>query len=117
MSPLFIQHRAPYHGHLALEMLDALLVSAAFGQQPTVLFQGDGLWQLVGPQEPSGLGVKSLAAQLEALPLYDVESILVDEDSLTERGLCAGQLSLPVRVVSRRELRQLLMTHFPVLRF
>ncbi len=40
-----------------------------------------------------------------------------DEDSLMERGLCTEQLSLPVRVVSRRELRQLLMTHFPVLRF
>ena len=116
-SPLFIQHRAPFDGHAAAELLDALLVSAAFGQNPTVLFHGDGVWQLIGPQEPAALGCKSLVAQLEALPLYDVENILVEQESLDSRGLSAAQLALPVRAVSRSELPSLLAEHSPVLRF
>ena len=33
-APLFIQHQAPYAGYNAQETLDALLVMAAFGQNP-----------------------------------------------------------------------------------
>lgn len=115
--PLFIQHRAPFDGHGAAELLDALLVSAAFGQNPAVLFLGDGVWQLLGPQQPAALGCKSLAAQLEALPLYDVTGLLVEEESLRARGLEAAQLVLPVRTVPRAALRELLATHHPVVRF
>ena len=116
-TPLFIQHRAPYDGHSATELLDALLVSAAFGQNPVVLFQGEGVWQLLPDQAPQALGAKSLSAQLGALPLYDVETILVEQESLESRGLSAEQLVIPVSVIPRREIRQLLEDHFPVLRF
>ena len=116
-SPLFIQHRAPYDGHAALEMLDALLVSAAFGQNPAVLFQGDGIWQLLPAQSPLALGCKSLVAQMETLPLYDVETILVEQESLESRGLTADQLALHVTVLSQLEIRRLLETHYPILRF
>lgn len=117
MSPLFIQHRAPYDGHQATELLDALLVSAAFGLNPTVLFMGDGVWQLLGPQQPDAYGGKSLAAQLEALPLYDVDNILVEQESLEVRHIDPEALILPVRLVPRRALAELLSTHAPVVRF
>ncbi len=81
-KPLFIQHRAPYQGYSALETLDALLVAAAFGQNPSVLFQGDGVWQLLPSQEAQLMARASVVAQLEALPLYDVDDIYVDEESL-----------------------------------
>ncbi|HEX5276327.1 MAG TPA: sulfurtransferase complex subunit TusC [Fluviicoccus sp.] len=116
-TPLYIQHRAPYEGHAALEMLDALLVSAAFGQNPAVLFQGDGVWQLLPQQFPQALGRKSLAAQLEALPLYDVENIFVEQESLECRGLGVDQLVLPVTVLPRDALRRLFRNHFPIMRF
>lgn len=116
-TPLYIQHRAPYDGHAAAELLDALLVSAAFGQNPTVLFHGEGVWQLLANQTPHVYGAKSLIAQLEALPLYDVENILVERESLESRQLKADDLALPVRIIAREEIRQLIATHFPILRF
>lgn len=117
MTPLFIQHQAPGDGAGPVETLDALLVQAAFGLDPAVLFIDDGVWQLVGPQAPQALGGKSMAAQLEALPLYDVNTILVESESLAERRLTPEQLVLPVRLVERQALAALFNAHQPVLRF
>lgn len=116
-KPLFIQHRAPYQGYGALETLDALLVVAAFGQNPSVLFQGDGVWQLLKAQEPQMMGRNSLVAQLEALPLYEVEDIYVDEDSLTARGLTITQLALPVSVIKKNDMAAFIAQHAPLIRF
>ena len=116
-KPLFIQHRAPYQGYGALETLDALLVAAAFGQNPSVLFQGDGVWQLLQPQQPQLIGRTSVAAQLEALPLYDVNDVYVDEDSLTARGLNVTQLTLSVTLVKPRDMAAFIAQHSPIIRF
>jgi tRNA 2-thiouridine synthesizing protein C len=91
---LFIQHRPPYSDDSAAEMLDALLVAAAFGQQVSVLFQDDGVWQLLANQDGKALGRKTLLSQLQALGLYDVERLYVDHASLQARGLQAAQLGL-----------------------
>ena len=99
-KPLFIQHRAPYQAYSALETLDALLVAAAFGQNPSVLFQGDGVWQLLKAQEPQTMGRNSLVAQLEALPLYEVT-----------------QLALPISVVKKSDMAAFIAQHAPLIRF
>lgn len=117
MPALFIQHRAPFDGVGAVETLDALLVQAAFGLDPAVLFLDDGVWQLVGPQAPAGIGAKSVAAQQEALPMYDVTAIHVERESLETRGLDPEDLVLPVQLVSRSELADLFSRHAPILRF
>lgn len=114
--PLIIQHRAPYADHAASEALDLLLVLAAFGQNPAVLFSGDGVWQLLANQHPAALGHKSLAAQLQSLPLYDVEHLYADADSLRARGLQAEQLALPVQWVEAEDMAALLARHHPLLR-
>ncbi len=116
-KPLFIQHHAPYHGYGALETLDALLVVAAFGQNPSVLFQGEGVWQLITPQAPQTIGRASIVAQLAALPLYDVEDIYVDEASLTLRGLDSSNLALAVTVISAENMAEFIKQHAPLIRF
>lgn len=117
MPALFIQHRAPFDGVNAVETLDALLVQAAFGLEPAVLFVDDGVWQLVGPQAPAAIGAKSVAAQQEALPMYDVTTIHVERESLESRGLGPDDLVLPVQLVSRAGLADLFSRHAPILRF
>lgn len=116
-KPLFIQHCAPYQGYGALETLDALLVVAAFGQNPSVLFQGDGVWQLLKAQESQMMGRNSLVAQLEVLPLYDVEDIYVDEDSLISRGLNIHQLALPAKLLKKIDMAVFFAQHAPLIRF
>ena len=104
MTTLFIHHRAPHSGSHTQESLDALLVLAAFGQNPSLLFQGDGVWQLLGKQQATAFGYPSLSAQLQSLPLYEVENIYVEAESLQARQLTAEQLALPVKVLTRAEL-------------
>jgi len=114
---LFIQHRPPYSDDRATELLDALLVAAAFGQTVTVLFQDDGVWQLLREQNGQALERKTLLAQLQALGLYDVERLYVDQQSLQERGLGSLTLGLPATPLAAGEIAPLLAEHDLVLRF
>lgn len=114
---LFIQHRAPYGSESPQEQLDALLVAATFGLKVAVLFQDDGVWQLLSQQDGKALERRTLGAQLQALELYEINDFYVDAASLDERGLHAGLLALPARVLDTPALRQLIDEHDLVLRF
>ncbi|MDI1302119.1 MAG: sulfurtransferase complex subunit TusC [bacterium] len=114
---LFIQHRAPYGSESPQEQLDALLVAAAFGQHVSVLFQDDGVWQLLPHQEGRALERRTLAAQLQALELYEVKALYVDAASLAERGIDSGQLALNVQVLDAAALQKLLSAQHMLLRF
>lgn len=113
---LFIQHRAPYGSESGQESLDALLVAAAFGQQVSLLFQDDGVWQLLGGQQGRALERRTLGAQLQALELYEVERLYVDAASLQERHLTPEQLALKVEVLDAEGLQRLLNQQDMVLR-
>lgn len=114
---LFIQHRAPFASESPQEQLDALLVCAAFGQEVSVLFQDDGVWQLLPGQHGKPLAKRTLGAQLQALELYDVKSLYADAISLAERGLTAEKPALPVTLLDRAALQALLAGQDMVLRF
>lgn len=114
---LFIQHRAPYSTESAQEQLDALLVCATFGQTVSVLFQDDGVWQLQAAQAGDVLGKRNLAAQLQILPLYDIQQLYVDAQSLQERGIDPSSLLLPVQPLNTPELKTLLAEQDIVVRF
>lgn len=113
---LFIQHHAPYQGYQAQETLDALLVMAAFGQNPSVLFQGDGVWQLIANQQPKPIGRASIVAQLQALSLYDVERVYVDTLSLAQRGLTLDDLSIGAQAITAHELGNFIQQHEIIIR-
>lgn len=114
---LFIQHRAPYGNESPQEQIDALLVAATFGLQVSVLFQDDGVWQLLSQQDGKLLERRTLGAQLQALELYDIHDFYVDAVSLDERGLEPSGLALPVKVLDASGLQGLLADHDLVMRF
>lgn len=114
---LFIQHRAPYGSESPQEQVDAQLVAATFGLPVSVLFQDDGVWQLLPRQDGKPLERRTLGAQLQALELYEVKALFADAASLEERGLVPAQLALPVTVLDAAGLRTLLADHDLVLRF
>lgn len=116
MKPLFIHHTTPYDSHNAQESLDALLVMAAFGQNPSVLFQGDGVWQLLANQHSEIMGKPSIIAQLSALELYDVSDVYVDEQSLISRGLAVEQLAINVQILPQAALKDFFQQHYPIVR-
>ncbi len=97
--------RGPYASTLGRAAIDLALAAAIFEQPVLLLFSGDGVWQLVNGQDGSTLGQKTPTRLLESLPLYGIEQLHVDAESLAQRGLDAAALALPARVldVSQRE--------------
>ena len=92
----------------AREALDAILATAVFEQPLSLLFCGDGVWQLLCSQGDYSGGDKALTDSLTALPLYDVQAVYADEQSLRERGLGQRDLLALAEVISSDQAAELL---------
>ncbi|MEH6492387.1 sulfurtransferase complex subunit TusC [Halopseudomonas sp.] len=92
----------------AREALDLALAAAAFGVPAGMLFLDAGVLQLLKGQDPGVIQQKSLAANLQALPMFGVDDLFVCQHSLSERGLQPNQLMLPVKLVEGAEIATLL---------
>ena len=108
---LFVISHAPQRGALARELLDAVLVAAVFEQRVSLLFVGDGAYQLLD----NGSRDDNIARNFRALPSYDVDAVYVDRSALRERGLDVAQLVLPVRSIGRAAIRRLLAAQHAVI--
>ena len=112
-----ILRQAPYGHTLAQEALDALLALSVYGQAPTVIFMGDGVFQLVAKQESQGIGQKSVEKKLAAFELYDIESVFICADSLAQRQLSQEDLAVAGTVVAQGALIDLLHQQDALLSF
>ena len=116
-SFLIINRRAPYASNHAREGLDAALTAAVFEQPVAMLFLSDGVYQLLENQNPSSIGQKNLSANLQVLPMYDIEKLYVCEQALAERGLSKAQLVVPVEVLDADGINALIKQQHRVLTF
>ena len=98
---------APSRRVNAREALDAILATALFGQQLSLLFCGDGVYQLLSNQGDFTGADKPLSGSLTALPLYDVNDIFVDQQSLDERGLATTELLPGATIIGARQASEL----------
>ncbi|SDI15728.1 sulfurtransferase complex subunit TusC [Pseudomonas panipatensis] len=114
-SLLIISRQAPWSGPGAREALDIALAGGAFDLPIGLLFLDDGVFQLAPGQVPATLEQKDLQANLQALPLFGVDSLYAAAHSLAERGLAADALKLPVQVLDADALRQLPQTYDQVI--
>ncbi|BAU74358.1 sulfurtransferase complex subunit TusC [Metapseudomonas furukawaii] len=107
-SMLIISRQAPWSGPAAREALDIALAGGAFDLPLAMLFLDDGVFQLLPTQRPGSLQQKDLTANLQALPLFGVESLYASSRSLQERGLDSSTLNLPVDVLDDSALTALI---------
>jgi tRNA 2-thiouridine synthesizing protein C len=105
---VYVNRRAPYGSIYALEALEVVLVGAAFDQDVSVVFMDDGVYQIKKDQDTSGVGMKNFSPTYRALETYDVEKLYVEKESLEARGLTEDQLIVPVKVLSRDEIGELI---------
>ena len=98
--------QAPYGKHLAYEALDVVLAYAAFDQNISLFFIGDGVFQLLKGQNSQAIEQKSLEKKLNALSLYDVNKRYVCQQSLEKRGLSADDLCIDITLVTSIKLSQ-----------
>ena len=107
-SMLIISRQAPWSGPAAREALDIALAGGAYDLPLGLLFLDDGVFQLASNQQPLTLEQKDLGANLQALPLFGVDSLYAAQRSLNERGLGDAQLTLPVERLDDAALSLLL---------
>ncbi len=119
---MYINRKAPYGSIYALESLEVVLIGAAFEQDVSLAFIGDGVYQLTKNQNTDGIGMKNFSPTYAALGDYDVNKIYVEKESLEERGLTLDDLQHlvwededddwaekdSIRLVSRAEMADIL---------
>ncbi|ARM30048.1 sulfurtransferase complex subunit TusC [Prosthecochloris sp. HL-130-GSB] len=105
---MHVMRHAPHGTIYTYEGLEMILIMAAYEQDISVAFVGDGVYALKKGQDTSGIDIKGFARTFLALDGYDVEKLYVDEESLEERGLTEDDLVVDVEVMSSGEIGRLM---------
>ena len=114
---LYVNRKAPYGTIYALESLEVVLIGAAFEQDVSVAFVGDGVYQLTKGQDTKGLEMKNFSPTYRALEDYDVTKLYVEEEALRTRGLSESDLVVSVEVVSAQRLTEIMEGQDVILSF
>lgn len=105
---LYVNRKAPYGTIYALESLEVVLIAAAFEQDVSLLFVDDGVYQLKKGQDTKGIEQKNFSPTYRALEGYDVEKLYVEKESMEARGLSEDDLVVPVEVMTREQITELM---------
>lgn len=107
-SYLFVLRKPAHSGAYVQEILDIILTTAAFDQSVSILLLDDAVFHFKKNQNPESIGMKDTAAIFNALQLYDVKDIYIEQESLWARGLMREDLGLPVEEISRNQIAGLM---------
>ena len=116
---LFVNRKAPYGSIYALEILEMVLISAAFEQDAVIAFIDDGLYQIVKGQDTKAVGMKNFSPTFGVIEMEkeDAEEdpdidmvwrIVVEKESMEARGLDAGDFVVDVEVLDAEALGELM---------
>ena len=114
---LYVNRKAPYGTIYALESLEVVLIGAAFEQDVSLAFVGDGVFQLMKGQNTKGVEMKNFSPTYRALEDYDVTKLYVEQEALQARGLTEADLVVPVEVVSAERMAEIMEGQDVVLSF
>lgn len=114
---LYVNRRAPYGTIYALESLEVVLIGAAFEQDVSLAFLGDGVYQLAKGQDTKALEMKNFSPAFRALEDYDVTKLYVEQEALEARGLTAADLVVPVEVVNAERMAEIMEAQDVILSF
>lgn len=114
---MFVNRKAPYGTIYALESLEVVLIGAAFEQDVSLAFLDDGVYQLVKGQNTKSTDMKNFSPTYRALEGYDIEKLYVEKESMDARGITEKDFVVPVTVMSRTEMAQLMESQDVLLNF
>jgi tRNA 2-thiouridine synthesizing protein C len=89
---MYVNRKAPFGTVYALESLEVVLIGAAFEQDVSLAFIGDGIYQIMKGQNSADIGMKTFAPTFAALGDYDIRKMYVEKESMEERGLTVDDL-------------------------
>ncbi len=114
---LYVNRKAPYGTIYALESLEVVLISAAFEQDVSLAFIDDGVYEIVKGQDTKGAEIKNFSPTYRALEGYDIEKLYVEKESMDARGLTEKDLLVPVKVLTAKEMADLMESQDVVMSF
>jgi tRNA 2-thiouridine synthesizing protein C len=114
---LYVNRKAPYGTIYALESLEVVLIGAAFDQDVSLAFLGDGVYQLAKGQDTKATEVKNFSPTFRALEDYDVTKLYVEKEALEARGLTEEDLVVPAQVMEASEIARIMEEQDVVLSF
>ncbi|MCW8092388.1 sulfurtransferase complex subunit TusC [Alteromonas sp. ASW11-130] len=102
MSTILIRMtKPPYGSSDAHEGLDFAISATNYGHDVQLLFEGNGVYQLLHNQQPDSLS--NHAKRLNALPFYDIEACFVCETSIHSFNILPSNLISLVSPVSDKK--------------
>lgn len=111
MKKIAILNTQPGFNHpTARESLDLALIFGTYEQQVSVIFLGDGIYQLLDNQDPELIDSKDYLSTMKAFPLYDIDHIVACADDMEARGVINLPLSMNIELLSQAEIAQQLKT-------
>lgn len=114
---LYVNRRPPYGTIYALESLEVVLIGAAFDQDVSLAFLGDGVYQLAKGQDTKALAVKNFSPTYRALEDYDITKIYVEKEALVARGLTEADLVVAVEAVTAQRMTEIMEGQDVILSF
>ncbi|UPQ88247.1 sulfurtransferase complex subunit TusC [Vibrio sinaloensis] len=118
MSQLtYLFRTAPHSSNAGREGVDALLAASAYCEDISVLFVGDGVYQLLLGQDPNAILSKDYAPMLKLFDLYDIEQVFVCQESLQQRGLAHVDLVIDAQLLAVEQVQQQLQQAGKLLSF
>lgn len=105
---MFVMRKAPHGSIYSYEGLETVLIMAAFEQDLTMAFVGDGVFSLVKDQNTDDIGIKGFIKTYGVLEDYEVEKIYVDRKSMEERGLTTDDFAIPVEVKESADIAKIM---------
>ena len=101
---LLVCRHSPYGSQLSRSALDIALAASVFERDLSVLFMDEGVWQLLPDQDASSVDSKNIEKTIDSFPLYDLDSLYVDQHSLTQRQLSQSAIRDQVQLLGEQEL-------------
>jgi tRNA 2-thiouridine synthesizing protein C len=100
---------APYGTIYSFEGLENVVMMAAYEQDLTVVFVGDGVLALKKGMDGSATGIKDFSPTFKALePVYEVEKIYIDRVSMEERGLTPEELIIQPETIEADQVEKMM---------
>ena len=120
---LYVNRRAPHGTIYAQESLEVALIGAAFEQDVSMLFLDDGVFEVRKGQNTVTAGVKNFSPTYRALPMYDVEKLFVERESMETRGMTEDDLidlgdeDVTIQVIGSAQVTELMEQQDVILTF
>ena len=115
----FMNRKAPYGTIYALEVLETVLITAAFEQHANIVFVDDGVYQIKKGHDTGAINMKNFSPTFGIVEMEKEDAdededmdmvwrIIVEKESMEARGLTKDDFKLDVEVLTSAELADVL---------